>query len=457
MGQVQFSAVISRAAAALALACFLAANLTLGQDRDVAAEFKTAKTGLTQQLKDKKKETRLAAVAKLETFPTADAAKLLLFQGLGSTHNEVKSAAFDALVKISGEKDVSSFLKTTVSKQWRAGKPQPETYAALAILLASDSADVQDEATELVRDAITQPQHGRTILITLADELAKCRGENAYRALAQLVELPLFKMDFAFRRAVEQALTHVRSKEAVTMLIELLGVVKGEVRADIVHYLSDISGQQMGIEFEAWAAWWREHEKDFEFPPEQKQQPAAGVAAAPKPAAGPSYYGLPLSGAKIIFVIDTSGSMNGPRIFAAKRELSRAVEELPADVEFNIVAFNVRTYAWQAKLLAATPDHKQNAQYFIAAQGLGGGTASYDALEAALQFDAEAIYFLTDGAPVGGKVVSPPEIVRTITRLNQFRRMTINSLGIGVNTPVFDSFLSTLAQQNYGAYERVDQ
>src|SRR5262249_3982698 len=160
-------------------------------------------------------ETRLAAVAKLETFPTADAAKLLLFQGLGGTHEEVKSAAFDALVKISGEKDVASFLKATVTKQWKAGKPQPEPDPAVGVLLASDSPEVEEEAADLVRDANAQRQHGRSILSSLADGLARCRGENAYRALAQLVELPLFKMDFAFRRAVEQAFTQVRSKEAV--------------------------------------------------------------------------------------------------------------------------------------------------------------------------------------------------------------------------------------------------
>jgi hypothetical protein len=49
--------------------------------------------------------------------------------------------------------------------------------------------------------------------------------------------------------------------------------------------------------------------------------------------------------------------------------------------------------------------------------------------------------------------------VRTITRLNQYRRITINSLGIGVGPSgnAFDTFLSTLAGQNWGDYERVDQ
>jgi HEAT repeat protein len=460
MGRLQFAALARRAAPVIALLLASGLSGARGDERDVAAEFKGAKASLTQQLRDKKKENRLAAVHKLESFPTPEAAKLLLFQGLSSSDEDVRRGSFEALASMNGDKEICSFLKTTVAKQWKQGKPQPETYAGLAILLASELPDVREEATELVKDAAERPAQGRIVLITLADELGNCRGDSACRSLVQLMELPLFHQDFAFRRAVVQALSHVRAKPAVTTLIKLLAAVKGEVRADIVHYLSEISGQQMGLDAQAWSGWWKQQEEKFEFPPEKKLLLANVGPAMPKPpAAGPSYYGLPLSGAKIIFVIDTSGSMNGPRIIAAKRELTRAIEELPADVEFNVIAFNGRTYPWQAKLVIASPEFKQSAIYFVASQVLGSGTASYDALEAALRFDGEAIYFLTDGAPFGGKITSPPEIVRNISRLNQFRRLTINSLGIGVGLPgnAFDSFLSTLAKQNFGEYQRVDQ
>jgi hypothetical protein len=257
-----------------------------------------------------------------------------------------------------------------------------------------------------------------------------------------------------------QALTRVRSKRAIETLIRLLSTIQGEARADAVRYLTDVSGQQLGIDALAWSTWWEANEKTFTFPFEDKPATAQVVAAARPAAAGPSYYGLPLSGSRIVFVIDTSGSMEGPRIIAAKRELSQAIEQLPQDVEFSIVSFAGRTLVWQPKLVPATPENKYSALYFVAAvKGVGNGTASYDALEMALGFDSEVIYFLTDGAPIGGKITSPPEIVRTITRTNLYRRITINSLGIGVGRPGnnFDTFLSSLAQQNYGVYERVDQ
>jgi len=445
--------------ACIGLLTLISIDVARAEERDVAAEFKAVKASLAQQLHDRKAENRLAAVQKLEAFPTVESAKLLLFQGLTSKDEEVRKAAFDALARLSGEKPVADFLKTTVLKQWR-GKPQEETYAGLAILLACELPDVRAQATELVQDASQRQEPGRIALITLADEMANCRGEGVSRALTQLVELPLFEQDFAFRRAVVQALTQVRAKGAITNLISLLSFVKGEARSDIVRYLTDLSGQQLGIEPAGWQAWWLKEETKFEFPPEIKRTARAqGNVPPPKPPAGPSYYGLPLSGARIVFIIDTSGSMNGPRIVAAKRELSRAINELPADVEFNILAFNTRVYPWQTKLVPAAADFKQNALYFIALQGLSNATVSYDALEAALQFDAEVIYFLTDGAPSGGKVTNPTDIVRQITRLNQYRRMTINSLGIGVGRPGnnFDTFLSTLARENYGEYQRVDE
>src|SRR5262245_59129090 len=305
MCMVPNAAVAFHAALLLAIGIVNFIDNARGDERDLAVEFKAIKANLTQQLRDRKKENRLAAVKKLETYSIPDSAKLLLFQGLSSTDEDVRRASFDVLTRFNGDKEICAFLKTTVSKQWRQGKPQAETFAGLAILLASDLTEVREEATELIKEAAERP-HGRNILIMLADELSSCRGDSACHSLLQLMDLPLFTEDFGFRRAVEQALVRVRSKDAVTALIKLLGSVKGEVRADIVRYLTDISGQQLGIESPAWSAWWEQAEPKFEFPPENRPVsggPAAALAARPQ-VQGPTYYGLPLSGARIVFVID---------------------------------------------------------------------------------------------------------------------------------------------------------
>lgn len=93
--------------------CMARIEVARGQERDVAAEFKAVKGPLTTQLRGKK-ANRLEAVKKLEAYPTPDAAKLLLHQGMGSNDAEVARASFDALVKFSGDKEVCAFLRTTV-------------------------------------------------------------------------------------------------------------------------------------------------------------------------------------------------------------------------------------------------------------------------------------------------------------------------------------------------------
>src|SRR4051812_13496739 len=162
----------------VSLCLCVSAFIADAQERDVAAEFKAVKAPLTAQLRGKK-TNRLEAVKKLESYPTTEAAKLLLHQGMGSNDEEVRRASFDVLVKFSSDPEVCGFLKTTVGKAWRQGKPQPETYVGLALLLASELPDAHEEAMDLVKDAAEHPTTGRVLLITLADELSNCRGDNA--------------------------------------------------------------------------------------------------------------------------------------------------------------------------------------------------------------------------------------------------------------------------------------
>jgi Ca-activated chloride channel family protein len=160
-----------------------------------------------------------------------------------------------------------------------------------------------------------------------------------------------------------------------------------------------------------------------------------------------------------VFVLDTSGSMTGGRLEAAKRELISAINGLGDRVQFGLVVFNTKVGAWQKQLAPADARSKQAAAGFINRLPAQGTTASYDALELAFQFDAEAIYFLTDGVPNGGKVDGPEEIINLISRGNSTRRESIYTIGIGVGPEgsPFEWFLKTLAERNYGAFRRVDQ
>ena len=429
-----------------------------GEEQNLVAEFRTAKSAIVQQLRDRDKATRVAAAQKLADYPTSDAVKVLLTQVVASKDEDLRRAGFEVLLKLNGNEEVCKLLQNDIAREWKQGKPDAQGFAVLEALLASELPAASDHALEVLKQAAARQKGGREILILLTDDLALRTGDERLSALKILMTLPQFKEDFAVRRTIAQALTRIRSKPSLTSLIELLGQTSGEVRSDIVRYLTHITGQEFGSNANKWDAWWKEKQEEFEFPPEDKR--AEGAPWVPRVLTGPSYYRVPLTGSRILFVMDTSASMlRGNRIVAARRELIKAISELPADIPFNVVVFNTRVSAWRNKLVPASEDNKHSAAYFVEGQGLGNGTASYDALETAINLDAEAIYFVTDGAPVGGKIVNPAEIVLAITRLNQFRRTTIHCFGIGVGPEgnLFDTFLSTLAQENYGLYRRVDE
>ena len=111
------------------------------------------------------------------------------------------------------------------------------------------------------------------------------------------------------------------------------------------------------------------------------------------------------------------------------------------------------------ELVPASEQMKQLAVNVVIEQPLKFKTASFDALEAAFGLDPEAIFFLSDGAPFGGKIDAPAEIISTIGKWNRVRRVSIHSIGVGVSEPkaeVYAAFLKGLAETNWGIYEAVN-
>lgn len=106
---------------------------------------------------------------------------------------------------------------------------------------------------------------------------------------------------------------------------------------------------------------------------------------------------------EVIFVIDTSGSMGGNSIRAARKALAAAIGKLSAQDRFNIIEFNNNTSMLYRRPVAANPRNKQHAIQFVTRLQAGGGTEMKAALEAALQpTEAGArlrqIIFITDGS-----------------------------------------------------------
>ncbi|MGH7134832.1 MAG: VWA domain-containing protein [Pirellulales bacterium] len=415
------------------------------------AAWRNAQRLALQKMRSKKEEGRTDAIDALKEFPTVECAKLLVLQGMASQYDDVRKAAYATLASFRDSDDVCKYLLTSVEKDATKGMPNETTYALFAVPLSSTTPEIEKQAFDLFEKTATQRKGGMLLLVSLADRLGAAGDETSIATLVKISQRPIFKEQFAVRRSVVQALNKIDESEAVDALINILGRVEGEVRGDIVQHLTGISGEKFGMDPPAWEKWWKANRENFKF----EAVAARAVNRAEAVRSRSMYHGLPIYASRLVFVIDTSGSMQGEPIMSAKTELVNAVNALPEGVYFNVLAFAGNVRYWQRKLAVASDENKKTIARWIEGQGAGGGTASYDALEAALDLDAEAIYFLTDGAPRGGKVDIPAQIVELITRLNHTRRLTINCIGFGRAQMVPTDFLEDLAERNYGEYRAV--
>jgi Ca-activated chloride channel family protein len=164
----------------------------------------------------------------------------------------------------------------------------------------------------------------------------------------------------------------------------------------------------------------------------------------------------------IVFVFDTSGSMNGAKIEQAKRALQFILNNLNPHDRFNIIRFNSEVEPFRKGLVEAAPASVEAARDFVAEIKAVGGTAIDDAL--ATSFESlpttrlasddgrrTMIVFMTDGQPTIGET-NPERILANVARLNRGRaRLFVFGVGDDVNTLLLDR----LARDGAGTVEYV--
>jgi Ca-activated chloride channel homolog len=164
----------------------------------------------------------------------------------------------------------------------------------------------------------------------------------------------------------------------------------------------------------------------------------------------------------IVFVFDTSGSMNGPKIEQAKRALQFILNNLNPHDRFNIIRFNSEVEPFRKGLVEAAPPALTAARAFVEEIKAVGGTAIDDALAASFESlpttrlasddgRRTMIVFMTDGQPTIGET-DPERILANVARLNRGRaRLFVFGVGDDVNTLLLDR----LARDGAGTVEYV--
>lgn len=175
------------------------------------------------------------------------------------------------------------------------------------------------------------------------------------------------------------------------------------------------------------------------------------------PAAQLSLFGsAEVIGHRFVFVIDRSKSMGGDglgALTASRHELSRQLQQLKENHEFQIIAYHHRTTMMgQRKMHPATAEYIERIPEFFSTLGAFGSTDHEMALQTALALDPDAIFFLTDG--------DQPEL--TSRQIGELQRRTRNAVTIHCIRFGFgkeresNHFMKQLARRTGGDYRYVD-
>jgi hypothetical protein len=317
--------------------------------------------------------------------------------------------------------------------------------------------------------------------------------------------LPLLdSKDWQVRSSAIQCLGKLRAKEAVAPLIERLRKDEGRLREEAMLALQRTTGFEYGEDADQWQKWWDGVKTGFVLPTDaelekRKEQRAASNSAYNGGGKTADFAGVKTKSRHLLFVIDTSGSMEDliaePKNFKlkdraykslikldiVKDELCRTVDALEPEVRFDILTFATDVKFWKGTLIGANLVNKAAAKDFIqrlkpiggasqnfkARAGLGGSaglaggkTNTYAALMAAFDAsnpsagydkrytsDIDTMFFLSDGVPSTGEYVEKDDILAEVRRVNSLRKIVINTISIG---EMDHALMEQLATQNGG-------
>ena len=214
---------------------------------------------------------------------------------------------------------------------------------------------------------------------------------------------------------ISPPMRHVPAGELVNPVAITVSLNPGLPLAEVASPYHDISvSRQAGFYDISLVAGEVSMDRDFllRWKPEVGQTPAAAVFTEEFEGAAytlvmmmPPEHGFHLRPLPrdMIFVVDTSGSMQGTSIVQARQSLIKALDSLRPEDSFNIIEFNS---GWQRLFDApqpVDPYYLQRARQWVSQLSADGGTRMLPALQAAMDEPVspgsiQHIIFMTDGA-----------------------------------------------------------
>jgi Ca-activated chloride channel family protein len=156
----------------------------------------------------------------------------------------------------------------------------------------------------------------------------------------------------------------------------------------------------------------------------------------------------------VLFVLDTSGSMNGEKMEQAKKAMEFCINGLNKEDRFEVIRFSTEAEPLFDGLAQADENSRKKALRFVKNLRAAGGTAIDEALRTALEIVGKEgrkdgrlaqVLFLTDGRPTIGET-KEEKIVQKVSGLLGKGRDGARIFNFGIGTDVNTHLLDKIAE-----------
>ncbi|MDF1700774.1 MAG: HEAT repeat domain-containing protein [Planctomycetota bacterium] len=379
-------------------------------------------------------------------------------------------------------------LRKNILKRAKAGGDWP--YRAAAVRVAALTLGEKESWGHLVR-TLGKDADPRVRMAAL-DALG-----NAPEKWEDLVIGRLADPDWSVVLRASQIATARKLHRAVPHLINGLSAASPRLAQGMGKALRELTGENFEPYADVWSKWWADHKEDFEKDVEVKTGKKPEFPRI-------HFYGVEIKSDRVLFIIDVSASMkketkndnpkdrwkppptvtggnkppppppppeeilSGPKIDVAKHELKKAIEKMPKEYTFNIIAYNQGAKAWQKSLVKANKKNKEAAFAWIRALKAHGSTFTDGALRMGFEmaglinFDdkypniaLDTIVLLSDGAPTDtsfpvAKLMDFKIILQHVREWNKKQQVVVHCIAVDMQPG--NEFMAKLAEENGGTF-----
>lgn len=252
------------------------------------------------------------------------------------------------------------------------------------------------------------------------------------------------------RLAAIEALIRAADRSALARLAPLTGDPRLRLARAAAEGLRQLVGEDLGTNPKAWM------QRVARLPIDWRPPLLLAAPVRPRPDEDRyvgRFYGLDLGSNRIVFVCDSSGSMQGGKFAGLNRELDGAIGGLDGQGAFNILFFADQVTGLWHGIRAADRRNRARARTWADRQVARGGTNLWAGLERALEDDeADTLVVLTDGQPTVGRLIDPEVILASFRQRNRHLRLQVHAVELGLlDTPL----MRRLAAENGGRHQLV--